>query len=67
MCQLTGSMLQVGLLHMHPVIKITVREIHKVVGHGGRESTVAAIRSKCWLPKARSVVNEITRNCLHMI
>ena len=55
------------LPRQHSVTRTIASEIHIAAGHSGRERTLAEIRSKYWIPKARPLVNDIIRKCVDCI
>lgn len=52
------------ILHQHTITKVIAREIHEVEGHGGSESTIAAIRHKYWISKALPLINDLIKQCV---
>ncbi len=56
----------------HPVIlppdshavRVLVRQIHRTVGHLGRESVLTAIRQKYWIINCGALVRKILRDCI---
>lgn len=55
---------QIILPRQHHIATIIARKIHVENGHSGREGTMAAIRRRYWIPKARPLVNRIIRRCV---
>jgi hypothetical protein len=54
---------QVLLPKKHHVTELIVRHVHAQVGHGGRETTLACLRTKYWVIGARNVIRGIISNC----
>ncbi len=55
----------------HPIIvppsfqaELLIKDIHASVGHLGRETTIAKLRSKFWIVKVNSMTRKILKNCL---
>lgn len=49
----------------HHVTKLIVRHVHEfVTRHSGREFVLANIRQTYWIPRCRSLINGILRNCV---
>ena len=46
-----------------PVVKMYVKYIHEKSLHTGTNQTLATLREHVWIPKGRSVINKIIRNC----
>lgn len=55
----------------HPIIlppsflaELVLTEIHKNIGHLGRESMMAKLRTKYWITRANSIAKKITNTCV---
>ena len=47
------------------VTKLIVRHVHEVEAcHSGREYVLACLRSKYWIPGARTIINKVLRDCI---
>ena len=48
----------------HPVSILIVRHYHRALGHAGREHVLSVIRQKYWILGARSLVKNVSRQCV---
>ena len=58
-----GSKKQVLLPKQHHITSLIVRHRHAVVGHAGREATLAALRLSYWVIGARAVISAVISRC----
>ena len=62
----------IGYQSKHPIImpkrghltRLLVEDVHRQVGHQGREHVLAALRDRFWVVNATSVVRKVVRDCL---
>lgn len=68
--RLGNSSLEYGIQHpiilpsSSPIVALLAKSIHVLVGHLGRESTLATLRNKYWIVKGNSLVRKMIKNCL---
>ena len=48
----------------HHVATLVVRSAHARSGHAGREHVVATVRQRFWIPRCRTLVNKVLRDCV---
>lgn len=49
----------------HPVTRLIIMEMHCTrAGHMGREHTLALLRERYWVPRPRTVLDKILRQCI---
>ena len=48
----------------HPVIKLLLRNTHKILGHMGRDSIVAKLRMKYWSVGLTSEIKKLLHDCI---
>ena len=49
----------------HTLTKLIVDDIHKREHHNGRESLLASLRNKYWIPRCRGLLRKIITSCLY--
>lgn len=54
---------QVILPNQHPVVDLIICECHVNTNHSGKEHTLAKIRDKYWIIRARVAVRRVLRSC----
>lgn len=47
----------------HPVVSLIIRHYHVAVNHAGKEHTLAALRERYWIIKARVAIHAELKNC----
>ena len=55
---------QIILPRRHYVVRLLIKQLHEKYKHCGREYLLAKLRERFWVPKARSMIKTITRQCL---
>ena len=52
------------LPHASPIVEMLVRWTHSLVGHLGRESTLARLRKNYWVTRANALTRRIINHCV---
>ncbi|KAI4884310.1 hypothetical protein NFI96_008914, partial [Prochilodus magdalenae] len=48
----------------HRVSELIVQEVHKEIGHGGRNHVLSHLRQKYWIPNATSLIRKVLSKCV---